>query len=641
MCGITGYFGLNGSFDANRFAMANDSISYRGPDDSGYLTIDTQGVVQEHNDDSIRGATQGSTVSGALGFRRLAIIDLTQAGHQPMSDKTRRFWIVFNGEVYNYLELRSELQSQGLQFSSDSDTEVILSAYLHWGAECLDRFNGMWSFCILDAQEQTLFCARDRFGIKPFNFYLDDSRFIFGSEVKQVVTILDKAPKTDYSTLTDFLIFGVKNHSDKTFRKDIKELRGGQCMSVDLNKNNKIVATVRTWWDLTPEVYSGTEDQAIEKLLELLKDSVRIRLRSDVATGTALSGGLDSTGLVSLIDELTTTQQNVFTVISQDKDLDELAFANETIEQYGLCSFKTEFGVQSIEELERITFHHDQPVNSASMFGGWILQKLVKDSGVIVNIMGQGADELMGGYSRPPHALPYLDAIAKFKFIHAHQNLFAGYRNSAKNVTTHSRVLVEDIAKYLLRAPTYRAVMKSRGKLLNPEIISRYAPESAFLHVQHDAGRFHSIQKRQAYAELKYRNLPSLLHNADRDSMAHSIEARLPFLDYRVAEFIFSLPSEMLTKKGFTKYSYRKAMTGRIKPKILWDNNKKGFATPTNDYLSIGKEYFSDLLSDIKDHPAIDMTGLKSITPNSKLYGTPLHWRLLCTLIWEKANATV
>ena len=639
MCGITGYLSLDGQFEPARFAHANNLIQYRGPDDMGFVTFDAKGAASAFVDENLADyAPTDSKTIAALGFRRLAIIDLSEAGHQPMCDVTGRYWIVFNGEVYNYLELRAELLAAGYLFRSNSDTEVVLASYIHWGAACLQRFNGMWSLCIVDSLSKTMFCARDRFGIKPFNYYLDDSRFVFGSEVKQVQCLLGESREINSPVLLDFMIFGVKNHSEQTFYEGITELRGGQCLHLDYSDHSRVCAKLETWWDLKPDRFVGTEQEAADELLFLLTESTRIRLRSDVSMGTALSGGLDSTGLVALIDEISDAKQNVFTVVSQDKDLDELAFANQTIEKYRLNSYKTEFGEQNIKELERITFHHDQPVNSASIFGGWILQKLVKDSGVIVNLNGQGADELMGGYSRPPHALRYLDAMRSLSFVEASRDLMAGFQNSNRSLVGSAKILVEDIGRYMFRGPTYRVVSSSRSRLLQPEYASRVKTQSLFLNRNTRMHGLSSIQKQQAYAEIKFRNLPALLHNVDRDSMAHSLEARVPFLDYKVAEFVFSLPPAMLTRNGYTKHAYRRAMQDRIPPEILWDNNKKGFTTPRNNYLKLGRDYLKELVEETPEHSIINMDALRAINESSSEYGSPLHWRFLCTLIWMRVS---
>ena len=640
MCGITGYFCLDNTLRPDTFAAATRLIDYRGPDDFGYLTCSRNGQATEHHDEALSTFNNTEPMLGALGFRRLAIIDLSAAGHQPMADKRRNHWIVFNGEVYNYLEIRQELQQAGYQFQSNSDTEVVLTAYCHWGIACLDKFNGMWAMAILDIEKQQIFCARDRFGIKPFVFYHDDKKFAFGSESKQIQCLLDRQLDVDTATAFDFLIFGAKNHTQDTFYKDIKELRGGEYLLVDLAGNDRIQIKQERWWDLQASEFAGDEHEAAEEMLRLLKDSIHIRLRSDVATGTALSGGLDSNGVVPLIDELTDTQQDVFTVFSKDKDLDESVFAERSIKQYGLRSHKIEFGTQDIETLEKITFHHDQPLTNAGVFGGWILQQLIQSTNIIVNLNGQGADELMGGYSKPPHALRYLDSLLSGRLVDAHQQLFRGIRNSNQKIPGSLRTLLTDTAKLASRNMLYRSLPNSRKAMLNSEFFAQAANQSSYVDIFNGHPPFSSLQKRHSYHELKSSHLPTLLHNVDRDSMAHSLEARVPFLDYRIAEHIYSLPPSMLMNNGYTKYIYRRAMVGRIDNEVLWNNNKKGFATPVNNYLDLGQDYFTELLNTNTAHPVVDMEWAREAFANKRAQDSAQLWRTLGYLIWDRQRTS-
>lgn len=636
MCGITGYFSLDNSLVPARFAAATSLIDYRGPDDFGYVSCSRTGKITEYHDEALKNFASDQGVLGALGFRRLAILDLSTAGHQPMGDATRNFWILFNGEVYNYLEIRSELIQLGYSFKSNSDTEVILTAYCHWGQACLDKFNGMWALAIMDVAKQKLFCARDRFGIKPFNFYLDDKKFIFGSESKQIQCMLGRSLEPDSRAAFDYLIFGAKNHTENTFFSDIKELRGGECMQVDLSDGNTIRVRREKWWTLQQRQFEGDAHEAAEQMLHLLKDSIRIRLRSDVPTGTALSGGLDSNGVVALTDELSDQQQDVFTVVSNDKNLDESEFAEKSVKKYGLKSHKIDFSTQDIETLEKITFHHDQPLSGAGNVGGWILQQLIQSTNIIVNLNGQGADELMGGYSRPPHALTYLDSLHSGRLVHAHQQLLKGFQHSNRSLPGSLSVFATDIARVLFRNAAYKSVLGRRKAMLNAEFFNDSPHKSAYIDIFKTDIDFSSLQKKHAWFELQNTSLPSLLHNVDRDSMAHSLEARVPFLDYRIAEHIFSLPPAMLLHDGFTKYTYRKAMQGRIDDELLWNNNKKGFVTPVNDYLVSGHAYCQDLLQQFPHHPVLNMDWVKSAFAARDPRQSRFLWRCLCFLIWDR-----
>jgi len=236
MCGIIGYFSTVDRFNAERFAAANNMVKYRGPDDFGYLSVDRNFNIKEWRDENMRDFASNVQPFGALGFRRLSIIDLTPRGHQPMHEGNRKYWIVYNGEVYNYREIRSELVDIGYTFRSRTDTEVILKSYLEWGNDCLRRFNGMWAFCILDIPRKKLFCARDRFGIKPFYYYLDGSRFVFGSEVKQVLMLKPNDASMNHTVFFDYLALGAYgNETRETFFGDIYRILPGEYIDMDLS----------------------------------------------------------------------------------------------------------------------------------------------------------------------------------------------------------------------------------------------------------------------------------------------------------------------------------------------------------------------------------------------------------------------
>jgi len=286
MCGFCGIFNLDGSkIDIPILKRMTQTIRHRGPDDEGFLLFDTKNnefvsCFGEDTVDEIRGKTK--PIDGimfeadlAFGFRRLAIIDLTPKGHQPMFDKESGIWIVFNGEIYNYIELREELRSIGYKFNSNTDTEVIIKSYIEWGIKCVDRFNGMWAFVIWDTKKEQLFCCRDRFGIKPFYFYYKEGKsFIFASEIKCILHVIEA--RVNYNTISDFLGFGYIDHSEKTFFKDIKQLRGSHYILV---KRNKLA--INKYYDINGIDCQLTDDISIEKFGELFFDSVRLRLRSD------------------------------------------------------------------------------------------------------------------------------------------------------------------------------------------------------------------------------------------------------------------------------------------------------------------------------------------------------------------------
>ena len=642
MCGVAGYFSLKSSFNPETFSRANNVVKYRGPDDFGYVSFDRDFVATEHASEWLDDLVNPADVFGAFGFRRLAIIDLTQNGHQPMPDVSQRFWIVFNGEVYNYIELRLELEKLGYQFKSTSDTEVVLNAYIEWGPKCQDRFNGMWAFAIFDKSRRELFCSRDRFGIKPFYYYSSTNQFVFASEVKQVVMMADHPQEVDTHSVFDFLAFGARNHTSHTFHKEITELRGGECMTLSFSDRDRISTRKERWWDLQPSLYTGSEQEAENLFLELLTDSVKLRLRSDVLTGTALSGGLDSNGLVALIDQITgKKEQHVFTVYSTDKDTDELAFAKDSIRRFGLTSHTSEFGTHDVETLEKITFHSNQPIDNAGALSGWILQSLIKDTGITVNLSGQGADELMGGYSSPPHVEKYLDSLQQWHLLHAHKELFYGFKNSSMSLLNTSIRFGRELGRNFSSATAYKILLERHKSFMRKEFLSEHDKSSMLIQKLHEISQNKALNRRKqcSYRELKLTHLPYLLQNSDRDSMAHSLELRVPFLDYRLAEFLFSLPDNLMHKNGFTKHLLRKTLSGKISDDIVWNKTKKGFSTPKDRYLFTGADYFNELLDQNQNHPILNIDVLRNSLKTTKAVHNKVLWRSLCYLIWERQQS--
>ena len=639
MCGITGYLSCAGNFHPEAFAIANNLVTYRGPDDVGYVSFDRKLNATPHTDEWLGDLRNPETILVMLGFRRLAIIDLSHAGHQPMPDADRRYWIVFNCEVYNYIEIRAELEAIGHRFRSSSDTEVVLTAYKEWGKACQHKFNGMWAFSIIDTEKRELFCSRDRFGIKPFYFYRSDKQFIFASEIKQILQLMDHKPDVNRDSVFDFLAYGARNHTNATFYEDIAELRGGECMTVSLASRDSLTVERNQWWDIQASTFDGSEQEAQGVFLELLSDSVSLRLRSDVPTGTALSGGLDSNALVALIDQLSNNKrQNVFTVFSNDKNMDELVNAKKTIKRFNAISHLSEFGSHDIELLEKITYHRDQPVDDAGAMGGWLLQSLIKESGVVVNLSGHGADELMGGYSLPPHVNQYLDALSQGRLAHAHKELFFGFKNSSLSLLDTAVRFGRDVGQNICSNMVYKIMLNRHKLLMQNFFTAEYQNDSGLMKILNE--KYKSVaptrKKQASYRELKATHLPYILQNMDRDSMAHSLETRVPFLDFRLAEFLFSVPDSMLQKRGYTKYLLRKALAGKVANDIVWNKKKIGFSTPKDRYFSTEVDYFNDLLEQDRNHSILNIDNINQALKSPKAKLNKVLWRSLCYLIWER-----
>jgi asparagine synthase (glutamine-hydrolysing) len=404
MCGITGFFsndGLDGFRQA--FLAANNIVTYRGPDGEGIALISpdqprirTFTKERPPEDGDFASATLG------LGHRRLAIIDLSSSGGQPMTNEDQSLWIIFNGEIYNYIELKRELRARGRSFRTDSDTEVILHAFATWGDDCVYRFNGMWAFAIADLRENRLFCSRDRMGVKPFHYYFDGRRFVFASEIKQLLCFPFVPRRINERAAYEFLAFAAVDYCEETFFERIFKLPQGHNLVLDMNEPS---LSVRKYYQPRLEIDTRiTCRRAAATFRELLSDSVRLRLRSDVEVGSCLSGGLDSSSIVCLMHrELAAAGkgnvQRTFSSHFDEKEANELEYMEEVIRATGVrAHFICPTAGELMEDMDRLVWHQEEPFGSTSIFSQWSVYKLVHRHGVKVMLDGQGADEQLAGY---------------------------------------------------------------------------------------------------------------------------------------------------------------------------------------------------------------------------------------------------
>ena len=654
MCGICGYVSNRETFCPVKFAESTNMIKYRGPDDYGYATFDKSLRVKEWSDEWLKTFESSLPVFGALGFRRLSIIDLTMDGHQPMHDGSKRFWIIYNGEVYNYVEIRDELIKKGRTFRSNTDTEVVLKSYMEWGKACLEKFNGMWAFCILDSRASKMFCARDRFGIKPFYYYYDGNSFIFASEVKQVLKLVPSKAEINHAVFFDYLAHGsYGNETEETFFKSVKKILPGEYLEVALAKPGELNLKRTTWWDFPPEDtdFSIPREKVFENIRDLFEDSVRLRLRSDVPLGTCLSGGLDSSGILGFVDRINkgmsqANKHKAFIIGSIDPAKDETHYAKHAAENKNVELFiKYPDSVDLEEELENFVWHHDEPLISASMFGGWHVYKLAKECGVTVVLDGQGADEFLGGYNSGVHLDFLYELILRRKFIHFVRQLKA---NSTLHKTKKIPILMRLVKKslrngshHLLPSGFRPSLVRSLRNWLQRDYVKENISNSHVLSKDYFpfSTNFSSMFKRDSYELIKFSNLPGILRQMDRNSMAFSVEARVPFLDYRLAEFLFKLPTQLILRDGYTKYAYREAMKGIIPDKIRSRIDKVGFAMADRKLLEGAIPFAESILERLPlQSPIFDVEKIKlrfrPSVSDERLY-KPIIWRILNAIIWQ------
>lgn len=563
MCGIFASLG----FPPDKANI--DVVSHRGPDGDGWEVFDTA-----------RGPL-------ALGHRRLAIIDLSDAGHQPMSYEDGRYWLVFNGEIYNYVELKRELEALGKVFHTHSDSEVLLASYAQWGEAALQRLMGMFAFLIWDRRDQRLFAARDRFGIKPLYFAANGRGIAFASEIKQLLNLSGVSRRMNVARMRDFLASGISEHTSQTMFADVLQLRGGECAAFDLARwSPGDGIPVRRWYDVLKSGEADlSERQAGERFLELLTDGVTKHLRSDVPVGSCLSGGLDSSSIVCLMDRLLRQQGsdapiNTVSACYREKEVDERPFMEAVV---AATRSRPHYVYPTVHDAfaqaEKITWHQDEPYGSTSIFAQWSVFAAAKAAGVKVMLDGQGADEQLAGYHGGFHYYT-ADLVRRRKWLaltrtmlqrrEYHGLSYAGQLRGLSIPFLPRRLLGR--GKQLLGQPDWLGseAFKSIG-----------APSDAFATAlsELDLGPVKSIGE-LCVAMTQGSNLTMLLHWEDRNSMAHGIEARVPFLDHRLVEFSISLGDRHKIVHGDTKRVLRRAMADTLPPAVLNRRDKLGFATP-------------------------------------------------------------
>lgn len=565
MCGIDGVFRFDGKLASQKTVeKMTEVITHRGPDDQGFLTDGPVG----------------------FGFRRLAILDLSPAGHQPMSNEKKEVWVLLNGEAYNYIEVRKDLEKKGYKFHSSGDTEVILKAYLEWGPKFIEKFNGMWGLAIWDSRNETLFIYRDRMGVKPVYYYQDSDKLYFASEIKSLLQNKDVPKLPNDQVIFHYLTSGLIDYSEETFFKEIRQLPAGHFMTV----TKKGVKTDK-YWDLDPnnKLLGLSDEEYSKKFYDLFEDSVRLRLRSDVPVGTCLSGGLDSSSIAMVVNKLLREEkvtsikdrQKTFTSAFENKKYDERRFSDEVIKSSGVDDhYVFPDPKKLMREVMDVVWHQDEPFGSTSIYAQWNVFRKASEEGMKVMLDGQGADELLGGYH--PYYAYYFSHLVKSKnFIKLLQESWAfgrrhGFRYMLSPAVSNPRAIVRAFLPGVANKTLDKLVGSRNIGVLNPEFVASSANVPGFRAQR----RFPDSFKEYLYKMMRHMSLPALLKYEDRDSMAFSIEARVPFLDYRIVEYVFSLPNDQLLRGGTTKYVLRQAMRGTLSEKIRTRQDKMGFVTP-------------------------------------------------------------
>ena len=594
MCGIFGVWNLDGSgVDVAAVVRATTAIRHRGPDDEGYLLINTRsgrtelcGGKDATSELRLPDIFQfaGEKFDRAFGFRRLSILDLSPDGHQPMASPDKREWIIFNGEIYNYIELRDELSLLGHKFHTGSDTEVILAAFRQWGEACVERFNGMFALALWDAANRTLFLARDRFGEKPIHYvYRQDKLFAFGSEMKTFWAANLAGRDVHTETLARFQHYGQLDAGDQTFYVGLLRLPQAHSLKVSAPGN----FWKRRYWDIDPrEQEDGKSDSFYsEQFRELLTDSVRLRLRADVPVGSSLSGGLDSSTIVSVINRLLPAEgiQKTFSARFDEAASDEgkwidLVTRENRVQRSDVWPKPEQF----FDELTKVFWHQEEPFSSTSIYAQWCVMRLARENDVTVLLDGQGADEMLAGY----HS--YFEEYSADLLTSMNLPRYLKWKKNCRELHGYAPRTISRVAKQtvpsVLKNPV-RRVMRSLGEL--PQV-ERSKPEFPA-----EFKKLSSLKK-QLWWNTTREGLVELLRYADRNSMAHSREVRLPFLDHRLVEFVFRLPDQLLMRDGWTKWILREAFRGIVPAAITDRIDKLGYMPPQKRWL--GNRVWPDVM---------------------------------------------
>ncbi len=633
MCGIAGIINKQkNALGVNQLIQLSKTIAHRGPDGEGFVLIDDGKAkpflsdVNELNtskelpflsNEKIKSQEQKSFDVG-LAHRRLSIIDLSALGHQPMSTKEGKYWITFNGEIYNYLELKEDLVKKGFSFFSNTDTEVVLNAYKHWGKNCLTKFNGMFAFVIIDLELNIAFAARDRIGVKPFYFINTDSYFAFASEQKAFVKSGLIKADVNNENLHTYFFNNVIEGGATNFFENVTELFPGKCLLYNLTHHKFSIETYFECNDLLSKKNKALSDNAIIKENKsLISDAIKLRLRSDVEVGTCLSGGIDSSVIACQMAKLIKQPINCFTAVFPNSAINEENFANQVAQQIKANHYKVEPNkTDFLSEINELVYSQDTPIWSTSTYAQHKVMWLAKQHKTKVVLDGQGADEVFAGY---------------------HHHYFALWKNQLKKgmlfgtiKSIHqSRISINNPFKFFVRDFIKGKYVTNKSvylKFFKADFVNQF--EINVL------PQFPSLNK-QLIDDIQTTRLKTFLKCEDRCSMWHGVESRTPFSDdINLLEFNFSYNGNRKIKEGVSKYFLREAMKGLLPESIYKRYDKQGFETPFIEWMKYLKPEMLQSISEAK-FDFVNYTNLQSINLDSAIECS-LFFKLYVFSIWKK-----
>lgn len=566
MCGISGIITRTAGRNLEKPIRKMMALQrHRGPDDEG---IFVQGNI-------------------GLGFVRLSILDLTPAGHQPMFSDDGRYVVVYNGEIFNYIELRHELRGKGFAFKTNTDTEVLLAAFQQWGEDCLHRFNGMWAFVIYDRNEKSIFGARDRYGIKPFYYLQTKDLFAFASEIPPLLSLLPGKPTPDNQSIFDYLVFNRTDQTERTFFQEIKKLQHGYSFSLNLDNLPIKRVFINKWYDLKAQVNRSSGFGNPKEFHDLFSSAVGLRLRSDVPVGVCLSGGLDSSSIVSVLTQnFHKYDLNTFSAVYNPGQYgDESAFINLYKPNLHNMHFTTPSAESLFQDIDIFLEVHSEPFPSTGLYAQFKVMELAKDH-VVVTLDGQGADELLAGY-----------------------HYFFGYY--FKDLLKNGRLskLLSEMIHYIQKQKSFYGYKTFLYFLLPKELRTRLRSDeigyiSDDFYMAYASGTeiggdlYGSGGLQDALLNHFEYKLEHLLKWEDNNSMHFSLEARVPILDHLLVERTLACTNDMVINKGTTKYILREAMKDILPPPICQRTDKIGFGTPQDEWFKNNafKRYIKEII---------------------------------------------
>jgi len=618
MCGIAGKVSSN--FKHGEMNESLSRMEHRGPDDSGSLEI------------------SANNWSLSLGQTRLSIIDLSQGGHQPFTSIDQDLILVFNGEIYNFKEIRSYLVSSGYRFKSESDTEVLLNAWIHWGVDCLPKIKGMFAFTVYDKKKNLLTIVRDAFGIKPLFYYESFEIFAFASEINALKSLIPNQINLNNQRMFNYLAFGSQSKNDETFLGGIKNLEPGHLLNLDLSGSKLQSSISRWWWPDISHNDSISETQAIDEIRERFLENVRLNLISDVPLGAALSGGIDSSSIVCAMRHIDPKSEiNTFSYVAPGSKRDEEYWVDIVNQHVGAFAHKVLISPSElINDLDDMIKFQGEPFGSTSIYAQYRVYKLAKESGVTVTLDGQGADELFAGYDGYPE-WRVRSLLSSGKFIKALNFLANWSKGSDRSLTVaiEKSIAGSILPKHLV--PLARKLSKRgvpaqlfKSNLMAENGINLDTPINSL----RDIGWDRALASRLRFALTKG-DLSELLRYGDRNSMRWSIESRVPFLTTDFAEFVLRLPEHgLVSENGVTKNYFRKAMVGIVPNQILERKDKVGFETPELDWLKFLKNDVDTWLDGLIEIPWVNVDGAKIYFQDVLAGNRKFSWQ-----VWRLINA--